>query len=148
MEGIIFIGIQASGKSTFYKKKFFNTHLRVSLDLLNTRNKENQFIDKCFDLHQRFVIDNTNPIRKDRENYISKLKENKYKVIGYFFQSKIKESIKRNEKRKGKEKIPKIGILATHKKMELPSLNEGYDELYYVEIEKNSFSIKPWNDEI
>lgn len=46
MEGIIFIGIQASGKSSFYKEKFFNSHLRVSLDLLNTRNKENQILDK------------------------------------------------------------------------------------------------------
>jgi len=48
MEGIIFIGIQASGKSTFYKERFFNTHVRISLDLLNTRNKENHFFDKCF----------------------------------------------------------------------------------------------------
>ncbi|MCB9352743.1 MAG: ATP-binding protein, partial [Lewinellaceae bacterium] len=32
MEGILFIGIQASGKSTFYKERFFNSHLRISLD--------------------------------------------------------------------------------------------------------------------
>lgn len=35
MEGILFIGIQASGKSTFYKERFFNSHLRISLDLLH-----------------------------------------------------------------------------------------------------------------
>jgi hypothetical protein len=33
MEEIIFVGIQASGKSTFYKEKFFNSHLRISNDL-------------------------------------------------------------------------------------------------------------------
>lgn len=32
MEAIIFVGLQASGKSTFYKNHYFNTHLRdVSL---------------------------------------------------------------------------------------------------------------------
>ena len=86
MDAIIFIGIQGSGKSTFYKDFFFNSHLRISLDLLNTRNKENQFIDKCIELHQKLVIDNTNPTIEERKKYIEKLKANKYKVIGYFFQ--------------------------------------------------------------
>ncbi|MEL6944740.1 MAG: ATP-binding protein, partial [Bacteroidota bacterium] len=36
MQAILFIGIQASGKSTFYKERFFNTHVRISMDLLNT----------------------------------------------------------------------------------------------------------------
>ncbi|MFN8578481.1 MAG: hypothetical protein U0354_16755 [Candidatus Sericytochromatia bacterium] len=39
MEAIVFIGAQGSGKSTFYKDKFFNTHMRISLDLLNTSEK-------------------------------------------------------------------------------------------------------------
>ena len=47
MEGVIFIGIQASGKSTFYIENFFDTHVRISMDLLNTRNKELQFLHKC-----------------------------------------------------------------------------------------------------
>ena len=34
MEAIIFTGIQATGKSTFYKQNFFNSHVRISLDLL------------------------------------------------------------------------------------------------------------------
>ncbi|MBN1315005.1 MAG: hypothetical protein JXA42_06040 [Anaerolineales bacterium] len=38
MQAVIFIGIQATGKSTFFKERFFNTHVRISLDLLKTRN--------------------------------------------------------------------------------------------------------------
>jgi predicted kinase len=148
MQAIIFIGIQASGKSTFYKEKFFNSHMRISLDLLNTRNKENQFLDKCIELHQRLVIDNTNPKRTDREKYIRKLKAAKYEVVGYYFQSNVKDSIRRNAKRVGKEKIPEVGILATYKKMELPSRKEGFDRLYYVEIIDDEFIIKKWQDEI
>lgn len=147
MEAIIFMGLQATGKSSFYKEKFFNSHLRISMDLLNTRNKERQFIEKCFELHQQFVIDNTNPTIADRERYIQALKENNYKVIGYFFQSRIKDSIARNEARTGKDKIPQVGIFATYKKMELPSLKEGFDELYYVQIVDNSFIVSKWAEE-
>jgi hypothetical protein len=62
MEAVIFCGIQATGKSTFFKERFFNTHMRISLDQLNTRNKELRFIETCILTFQPFVIDNTNPM--------------------------------------------------------------------------------------
>lgn len=148
MEGIIFIGIQASGKSTFYKENFFNSHVRISMDLLNTRNKETQFLNKCIELHQKVVVDNTNPEKLDRSKYIAKFKAAKYEVIGYYFQSKVSDSLERNEEREGKEKIPEVGILSTYKKLELPSLEEGFGRLYYVEIIENQFIVKPWKDEV
>jgi predicted kinase len=36
MEAIILIGIQASGKSTFFQQQFFATHVRINLDSLKT----------------------------------------------------------------------------------------------------------------
>jgi predicted kinase len=30
MEAVILVGIQASGKSTFYAQRFFDTHVRIS----------------------------------------------------------------------------------------------------------------------
>ncbi|MCB0837611.1 MAG: AAA family ATPase [Bacteroidetes bacterium] len=148
MEGIIFIGLQASGKSSFYKERFFNTHMRISLDLLNTRNKERQFLDKCLELQQRVVIDNTNPDLKTRQRYIQKFKEYKYEVVGYYFQSQIKDCLARNAERKGKEKIAEKGILATFQKLELPIWEEGFDRLFYVKIENNQFIINAWENEI
>lgn len=148
MEAIVFCGIQATGKTTFFKEKFFKTHIRVSLDQLNTRNKEQKFIDTCILTQQPFVVDNTNPTKEDRAKYISIAKENKFKVIGYYFQSKLNESILRNSKRIGKENIPEVGIKGTFSKLELPDFKEGFDELYYVEIENNTFNIKEWTNEI
>jgi predicted kinase len=29
MEAVLFIGIQASGKTTFYRERFFDTHVRI-----------------------------------------------------------------------------------------------------------------------
>lgn len=148
MEVIIFCGIQASGKTTFFKENFFKTHVHISLDLLKTRNREDKFLEVCFQTQQRFVVDNTNPTKIEREKYISKAKEHKYKVIGYYFQSKLTESLERNNKRQGKENISEIGVKATFKKLEVPDLAEGFDELYYVEIENDGFMIKEWTNEI
>lgn len=148
MQAIIFVGIQASGKSSFYKEKFFNTHLRISLDMLNTRNKEQQLLHKCMELQQRIVIDNTNPLVTDRVKYIEELKAKKYKIIGYYFQSNVKKCLERNSKRVGKNRIPDKGILATYKKMELPTYAEGFDELYYIELKNGQFIIQNWTDEI
>jgi predicted kinase len=143
MEAIIFCGIQATGKSTFYVKNFFNTHMRISLDMLNTRNKENIFLDTCFKTHQRFVIDNTNPTQNDRYKYMSKAKKHKYKVIGFFFQSSLELSNKRNQKRKERERIEVKGIEKTLNKLEEPTYSEGFDELYNVVIKNNDFFVTP-----
>ncbi|HEX6427542.1 MAG TPA: ATP-binding protein, partial [Niastella sp.] len=76
METIIFCGIQATGKTTFFKEKFFKTHIRISLDQLNTRNKEQKFIETCILTQHPFVVDNTNPTKEEREKYISVAKAN------------------------------------------------------------------------
>lgn len=37
MELIVFIGCQGAGKTTFFRKRLFKTHLWVNLDMLRTR---------------------------------------------------------------------------------------------------------------
>lgn len=148
METVIFCGIQATGKTTFFKEKFFKTHIRISLDQLNTRNKEQKLIDVCYLIQQRFVLDNTNPTKEERAKYISEARSKKFKVIGYYFRSRLHDALARNSQRSGKENIPEIGIKGTYNKLEIPDLEEGFDELYFVEIENNNFMIKEWKNEI
>ena len=143
---IVFIGIQASGKSTFYRR-YFRDYVHINLDTLHTRNKENLLLQKCFDEGSSFAIDNTNPTPEERARYIAPAKENGYKVIGYYFQSSVSESIKRNDSREGKEKIPTAAIAATHKKLVLPCYAEGFDELYYVKTADGDFSIEEWKED-
>ena len=99
MEAVLFCGIQASGKTTFYVERFLKTHLRISLDLLHTRNKETKLLHFCLSLQQRFVVDNTNPTRKERLKYIEAAKAYKIRVIGYCFHSETSEAIGRNSQR-------------------------------------------------
>lgn len=68
---IIFIGIQATGKSTFFRERFSDSHVRINLDMLKTRHREAKLLSVCIETHQSFVIDNTNPSRKERARYLN-----------------------------------------------------------------------------
>jgi predicted kinase len=144
MEGIIFIGIQGSGKTTFYQRYFSKTHIRRGFDMLKTRHRESILIAACIEAKQPFVIDNTNPTREERVKYIEKLKKNKFKVKGYCFQSEISECLERNIQRSGKEKIPEVGVKGTYKKLESPCYEEGFEELYSVTLKGEKFIVKEW----
>ena len=148
MECIIFIGIQGSGKSTFYKNHLLDTHIRLGMDMLNTRYRESLLVSACINAKQSFVVDNTNPSKSDRKRYIDALGTSDFKIKGYFFQSKILECLERNNLRSGKAKIPEIGIKGTHKKLEIPSYDEGFDELYFVSLNNKEFKIEEWKNEI
>jgi predicted kinase len=142
MQAIIFIGIQGSGKTTFYAERFLKTHVRISLDMLKTRNKERQFVQLCLATGQKFVVDNTNPTSAERKKYLEAAKEARFEVIGYFFSATMAEAMERNNTRTGKENISIIGIRATHKKMQPPTLEEGFDALYEVAIRDGNFEVK------
>jgi len=149
MEAIIFIGIQATGKSAFYQQRFADTHIRLNLDMLKTRRREQILLKACLEARQLFVVDNTNITREARAGYISQAKSAGFNVIGYYFKSALQSAIERNDQRSGKARIPVRGIVATHRKLELPSYDEGFDQLFYVEIGDNgAFIVKEWSDEV
>ena len=68
----------------------------------------------------------------ERKNYISHAKDAKFKVAGYYFQSSISSALDSNDQRPKNETVPRVALLATHKKLELPQFSEGFDVLYYV----------------
>jgi len=47
MEAVVFIGVQGCGKTTFYKKRYFETHVRVSRDMLKTKARERILLGAC-----------------------------------------------------------------------------------------------------
>lgn len=140
----IIIGIQGSGKSSFYKKHLAQNYVRINLDTLGTREKEWELVKECFDKGYSLAIDNTNPTKYDREKYILLASVNGYKIIGYYMDSKFEDCIKRNNQRTGKEKVPLVAIRSTASKLQLPSYDENFDELYKVKNDGEEFIIKKW----
>ena len=148
MQAVIFMGLPGSGKSSFYKERFFSTHIRISLDLMKTRHRERRFMDLCLATDQRFVIDNTNPTRLDRSKYIEAAKAKRFSIVGYYFQSKVEDCLRRNAGRPHAERVPEVAIFSAAKKFELPSLSDGFEQLFYVRLENGRFVVEEWQNEV
>ncbi len=142
-KAIILMGIQGSGKSTFYRERL-SEYVHVNLDTLHTRNKEKLLIEECLEHGRSFVVDNTNPTKADRQRYIHAAKERGYQIEGYFLQSILADCIERNRNRSGKACVPDKAIVSTSNRLEIPAYQEGFDKLYFVKIEHGKFVIDEW----
>ena len=145
-KAIIMIGIQGSGKSEFCRR-FLPDVQRVNLDTLKTRYREARLIDACFAEGKSFCVDNTNLTREERAKYIAKAKANGWQIVGYFMKSVVKDCIARNEQRDGDARLPARAVAAMSNRMELPSRDEGFDELYFVEIRDGDFTVSEWRED-
>jgi predicted kinase len=132
MEVIIFIGIQGSGKSTFYRERFIDSHMRINLDMLKTRHREQLLVRACLEAKQPFVVDNTNPTLADRQRYIPSAQAKQFKVVGYYFDVDLELCKYRNNQRSRKRQVPLIGLLSTARKLVKPTWDEGFDQIYHV----------------
>jgi predicted kinase len=148
MEAVLFIGLPASGKSTFYKDRYFATHVRISLDLLRTRYRLTEMLNLCLATDQRFVVDNTNVARDERAIFIAAARDRRFAVVGYYFASRVEDCLHRNTMRTGKERVPDVAILSAAKRLERPRMNEGFDALWYVIAGETGFVVERWNDDL
>jgi predicted kinase len=151
LEVVVLIGLQASGKSTFYRKRFAETHAHVSKD--NFRNNPRpqrrleQLVREALSAGRSVVVDNTNPKRADREAIIRIAREHGARVVGYNFERNTKASVARNAQREGKARVEDVAIFSTAKAMEFPSLSEGFDALYFVRMApEHGFTIETWRE--
>lgn len=149
MQLVVFIGLQASGKSTFFRTYFVNTHVLVSKDLMrNNRNRarrQKQLIEEALGSGRSVVVDNTNPTLEDRDLLIQLGKMYDAEISGYFFQSYLKDCLDRNQQREGKSRVPDVAIYATNKRLVQPSYAEGFDRLFHVRMSENfNFEVREW----
>ena len=152
MEAVILIGIQGTGKSTFCRERLFHSHVRINMDMLQSRHRETLLLTACLNAKQPFVVDNTNPTREERARYIAAARSAGFKVTGYYFESKVRDALVRNELRGPGQRVPDRGVLGTAGRLQLPSRAEGFDSLYYVRLAAqpaaNEFIVEAWRDEL
>ena len=136
-ELVVFVGLQASGKSSFFQKRFAGTHARVSKDLMPRSARDKQArqmaeLERTLTTSGSAVVDNTNPRAAVRAALIEAARRHGARSIAYYFQPQVGESVRRNEART--PKVPKVAIFTTAKKLQPPAFEEGFDEIHDVRL--------------
>jgi predicted kinase len=117
---VLLIGVQGSGKNTFFRRRFFETHVRVSRDMLRTRRRERLLVAACFAKGQPCVVDNTNALASRRAEHIAPAKAAGFRVIGFIFRCDLREALARNRRRPAQLVVPPAGVAVTFKKLQPP----------------------------
>ena len=148
MDAVLFIGIQGSGKTTFYRAHLFDTHVRLCRDLVKTRNRELLLVRACLAARQPGVVDDSNASASTRAEYVASAHAAGFRVVGYYFRTPLRTALARNRRRPPGQVIPVPGILATFKRFQPPAWVEGFDELRVVEVSgENETTVRPWTRE-
>jgi predicted kinase len=148
LECVIFAGLPASGKTTFYQQRFAATHRHISKDNWpNATRKEARqaaLIRQALGAGASVVVDNTNPSRADRGAIIALARAAAARVIGYYFDASTRAAVGRNRGREGSARVPDVAIFTAAKRMVAPAMDEGFDELYRVSIrDDGGFDVGP-----
>jgi predicted kinase len=136
-ELIIFTGLPAAGKSTYYREHFAGTHVHVSKDLMpKTRRSEalQQIeIEAALAAGKPVVVDNTNPSPAVRAPLIALGRRHGARIVAYYFEIDVKTALVRNRLREGMARVPDVAIFATKKKLVPPAMKEGFDEVVVIQ---------------
>jgi bifunctional polynucleotide phosphatase/kinase len=134
-EVIIMTGGPASGKS-YIAKKLVN-YVRINMDELGTKTKCIKKYKESIKNNKNIIIDNTNPDKKTRKEYIDIAKENNYKVISIIMDCSMKEAYHNMMYRHiyhDNKVIPKLVYNVYYKKYEEPCLEENIDKIIRLNI--------------
>jgi predicted kinase len=153
MDVIILIGLQATGKSSFYQERFARSHDLISKDRFRNarrpQTRQLRLLEGSLSAGRSVVIDNTNATREARSALILVARRHGAVVTGYYFESKVDESLRRNQAREGKSRVPDVAIYSTIKVLERPRLDEGFDRLFHVRLSsKGGFEVTDWIEEV
>lgn len=152
LELVVFVGLQAAGKSTFYQGQLAATHVLVSKDRLRNNRRparrQRQLIEEALAAGRSVVVDNTNPTAVIRRELIDLGRAYGAHIIGYYFASTLNRSLARNRLRPGKANVPEAAIVSTFKRLERPTLEEGFHELWLVKaLFDEHFLVSSWESE-
>lgn len=138
-ELVVLVGLQASGKSTFYARRFAGTHALVSKDLFrrarHRQRRQMRLVEEALTEGVPVVVDNTNPSPHEWAPLIAAGRAYDARVVAYWFPPDVKDALARNAARQGPERVPDVGVYATLKRLRRPRRADGFDAVYEVRFD-------------
>jgi predicted kinase len=140
MELAILIGLQASGKTTFYRRHLAATHVHVSKDLFGRSSRRKQarqlrLIAEGLAAGRNVAVDNTNPSPEEWRPLIETGRAHGARITGYWFPPDVPAALARNAARPRENRVPDVGVYATLKRLRRPRHADGFDVLRAVRLD-------------
>jgi predicted kinase len=119
----------------------------VSKDLLPSTHRRDErqlaLVKEALAAGRSVVLDNTNPGVADRAPAIAAARALGARVAGYILDVEAKECLRRNRARQGPARVPEVAIFVTRKRLQPPTLAEGFDALFRVSALDGRFDLQP-----
>jgi predicted kinase len=148
----VLIGLQASGKTTFYRRHLAATHAHVSKDLFgrSSRRKQDRQLRQIaghLEAGRDVAVDNTNPSPEEWTPLIELGRRHGARITGYWFPPDVEAAALRNLARPAEIRVPDAGFYATLKRLRAPRHADGFDALYAVRFDgAGGFTVTELND--
>jgi predicted kinase len=143
VEVAILIGLQASGKTTFYERHLAATHDHVSKDNFprarNRQRRQLRLVEDSLSAGRNVAVDNTNPSPADWAPLISLARTHTATVVAYWFPVDVETSIARNAARD--IPVPDVGLFATLSRLRRPTAADDFDSVFEVRTKAGAFTV-------
>jgi predicted kinase len=146
MELVVFVGLQGSGKSSYYASRYGATHVHVSKDVLgHARHKQERqmrLVEQALRTGRSVVVDNTNARKADRAPLVALARTFGATPVAVWFTAPVAECLRRNAAREGKSRVPAVAIYTTARKLEPPTREEGFDQILEARLGEAGFEVR------
>jgi predicted kinase len=146
---VVFVGLQASGKTTFYRRYLAASHAHVSKDhwpnASRKERRQTRLVGELLGAGRAVAVDNTNPGREERRPLVDLAKAHGAVAVAVYFESATESSLARNELRRGRARVPEVAIRSVARRLQPPAVHEGFDRCYRVRITgPDEFEVTGW----
>ncbi|MEV6738288.1 ATP-binding protein [Streptomyces sp. NPDC051104] len=145
----VLVGLQASGKSTFYTQHLSGRYALVSKDLFprrarNKQQRQMRRVQEALAAGRPVAVDNTNPSPQEWGPLVEAGHAHGATVTAYWFPPDLTGSLRRNAAREDRARVPDVGVFATLKRLRRPSPADGFDAVREVRFDgRGGFEIRP-----
>jgi predicted kinase len=144
----VLVGLQASGKSTFYRRCLSGRYALVSKDLFprgarNKQQRQMRQVAEALAAGRPVAVDNTNPSPEEWTPLVEAARAHGATATAYWFPPDLTGSLRRNAAREGRDRVPDVGVLATLRRLREPSPDDGFDAVLEVRFDgRGDFDVR------